>query len=160
MKRAVGYCDNNECEEFSKGTFLLNPDDNFYCSRCRRPGWIEVESVFDIDTHNGMYKTVKVEFSFNPLLRKYKETAIVTISELPVGGVYIIRSPMIKTESRALKTGEYALNHLNAGQKDWRRAETILSFDLPAEDFRKECQKIDQILSKKSRRLNNVLERN
>ena len=43
MKRAVGFCTFDWCEDSFKSSFLLNHGDTFYCPRCRKLGRVEFE---------------------------------------------------------------------------------------------------------------------
>jgi ribosomal protein S27AE len=158
MKRAVGYCENIYCEDFGKGVFLLNHGDTFYCPRCRDLGFVETEVSVDDDTHDGLYKTVRVEFNFNVCNKTYPEVAIVDIPELTEGGTYTIKSPLIRTEQRALKVAESVIGHVNSGKKNLRDmdSQTLMSMDGTREEFAAECAKLDVDLALRSRRLHEL----
>lgn len=158
MKRAVGYCENIDCEDFGKGVFLLNHGNTFYCPRCRDLGFVETEVSVDNDTHDGLYKTVRVEFNFNVCNKTYPEVAIVDIPELTEGGTYTIKSPLIRTEQRALKVAESVIGHVNSGKKNLRDmdSQTLMSMDGTREEFAKECEKLDADLMLRSRRLHEL----
>ncbi len=148
MERGVGYCVNTDCEDFSKGVFLLNHGDTFCCPRCRVSGHVEKER----GCHTGdadAFKEVRVEFNFEPIQKKYREIAIVRDESLwGRNNVYTLYSALIKTEQRALKVAEAILANLNRyphlfnGEGVPRTTEVLLSWDEPLEDF---TQKLHQI---------------
>ena len=147
MKRAVGYCKDTECEEYSKGVFLLNHGDTFYCSRCRSLGQVEKE----VGSHVGdgsVFKEVRVEYNFDAVHNAYRETAIVRDESLwgPCS-TYMLMSPLIKTEKRALKVAETVLSNLNRSRDFSDDAipattETILSFDDSPEEFNRKLENL------------------
>ena len=142
MKRGVGYCGNIECEDFSKGVFLLNHGTTFYCPRCRGLGFVEPERGHK-DNDHPVFREVHVHFNYDPLSKIYRETGIVRDDSLPEGTAnsYHLFSPLIKTEIRALKVAEAILANLNRyqGLLDSegvpRTTETLLSFDDDFSDF-------------------------
>ena len=113
MKRGVGYCLETECEDYAKGTFLLNHGNTYYCTRCRILGKIEAERghyVGDTD----IFKEVRVEYNYDVIHNAYQEIAIVRDESLwGRNNVYTLQSPLIKTEKRALKVAEAILANLN-----------------------------------------------
>jgi ribosomal protein S27AE len=143
MNRAVGYCKNVECDDYSKGVFLLNHGDRFYCPRCRELGFVEGErGHYSGDTP--VFKEVRVEFNYDPIENKYREIGIVRDESLwGKCSTYTLVSPLIKTEKRALKVAESILANLNRfgiGNGDMPRTqETLLSFDDSPEDFARKC---------------------
>lgn len=142
MKRAVGYCTNTDCEDYSKGTFLLNHGDKFFCSRCRVLGFIKKEEG-DYTQVGEIFTEVRVEYNYSPVDDKYTEIAIVRDESLPEGNVYTLQSPLVKTQNRALKIAEAILSNLNrcgvgeGGVPNTR--ETILCIDDPREKFAAAC---------------------
>lgn len=135
MKRAVGYCLNFPCREFAKGAFLLNHGDASYkCSFCRVSGIQEPEAC-DYPKERPV-KQARVEFDFCPLDRRYKAVAIVNDDSLVDGAVACLRSPLIKTEKRALKVAEAILCNLQRSERTgWNEPETLLSFDTSRQEF-------------------------
>lgn len=135
MKRGVGYCENTDCEDFSKGVFLLNHGNTFYCSRCRDHGFIEEER----GSYTGSadyFKEVRVQFNYDPLNKRYRETAIVRDESLwGRCNIYTLQSPLIKTERRGLKVAEAILANLNqygglpGSDEIPKIQEVLLSFD-------------------------------
>ncbi len=142
MKRGVGYCENADCEDFSKGVFLLNHGNTFYCPRCRKLGHTEPERGHTDNDHQ-VFREVHVHFNFKADERKYREIGIVMDDSLPEGTAnsYHLFSPLIKTEQRALKVAEAILANLNRyqglldGEGIPRTTETLLSFDDDFNDF-------------------------
>ena len=154
MKRAVGYCENTECEDFLKGTFLLNHSETFYCPRCRQPGRFEAERGFCTgEAGVTVFREVRVEFNFDPdpERRVFREIAIVTDENLRGPScVYTLQSPMIKKARRALKVAEAILANLNR-YRDLlpddaipHTTEQILSWDEPYDDFSRKLQQLSK----------------
>ena len=148
IKRAVGYCSQPECEDFEKGVFLLNHGDTFCCPRCKRVGFLEAE-IGRSEGNCGIFKEVRVEYNFDPSTKTYRELAIVRDESLwGKCNVYHLRSPLIKTDKRALKVAESILANLNIQERDLlpgeipRSYEMILSFDVTPEKFSEEIAKL------------------
>lgn len=149
MKRGVGYCENTDCEDYAKGIFLLNHGLQFYCPRCRVLGHSEPESGQQ-QGNEVLFSEVRVEYGFNSIEKKYTEIAIVRDESMVPQNVYVIKTPLVKTENRALKMAEALLSSLNvhglpAGEIP-RMYETILSFDSSLEEFTAHCQKLHEQL--------------
>jgi len=142
MKRGVGYCENTRCDDFSKGVFLLNHGDTFYCPRCRELGFTEKERGHT-DNDRDVFGEVHVHFNYDPKEKDYREIGIVRDDSLPedVANSYHLFSPLIKTEQRALKVAEAILANLNRyrglldGEGIPRTTEVLLSFDDEFGDF-------------------------
>jgi ribosomal protein S27AE len=136
MRRGVGYCENNDCEDFSKGVFLLNHGNTFYCPHCRQLGYVEPERG-STENEQQIFREVHVHYNFEPLEKAYREIGIVRDDGLDVNrtNVYHLYSPLIKTENRALKVAEAVLGNLNRyrglldGDEVPKTTEIILSFD-------------------------------
>ncbi len=146
MKRAVGYCISSDCEDYAKGVFLLNHGDTFYCPRCRALGRVERETGSQIGKTD-IFKEVRVEYNFDPVHGIYREIAIVRDESLwGKHSVYLLRSPLIKTDRRALKVAESCLANLNRyrglleGDEIPRTHEHILHIDQSREEFFKALQ--------------------
>lgn len=146
MKRGVGYCDNVECEDYFKGVFLLNHSDTFYCPRCRGRGFAEAET-FTVEGKSDLYYSVRVEFMFDPASRKYREIAIVSDDSLLDGSEYILKSPLVKTEKRALALAESILARLAYANADAVRDmhDTVISLDGNKEEFRKQLDALEEM---------------
>ncbi len=119
MKRSVGYCLNESssedegCEEYAKGVFLLNHGDKFTCSRCRKRGKVVRESGHTERIYDAPFKEVRVEFNYDPIAAKFQDIAIVRDESIwGRSNKYLLKSPLIKTERRALKVAEAILGNL------------------------------------------------
>lgn len=152
MKRAVGYCmnrgtnDTNGCEDYAKGVFLLNHGPQFYCPRCRDEGMVVKERGF-ADDISGVFKEVRVEYNYDPLIGRYREIAIVRDDSIwGESSTYTLLSPLIKTEKRALKVAEAILANLQRYSGSFlqgeipRTSEIIISFDDEKESFQKKLR--------------------
>lgn len=145
MKRAVGYCGSVDCEDYAKGAFLLSHSDTFHCPRCRNVGFQEKEGGH-FTGNAEWFAEVRVEYNFDPINGTYREIAIVRDESLPRGNTYVLNSPLIKTERRALKVAEAILSNLNrfgigSGEIP-RTTEQLLSFDTPREEFSAQCAQL------------------
>ncbi len=135
IKRAVGYCEEVDCEDYAKGVFLLNHGDIFYCPRCREIGAVVAERGSHSAKDGVSFKEVRVEFNYDPINKRFKEIGIVRDESIwGSGGTYTLLSPLIKTEKRALKVAEAILANLQRyadilGDDIPRTSETIVSFD-------------------------------
>lgn len=150
MKRATGYCENTNCEDYAKGVFLLNHGDTFHCPRCRYHGRIEAERGHYYGSAD-YFTEVRVEYNYDPITLRYREIAIVKDESLPSGCTYTLHSPLIKTENRALKVAEAVLASLNRfGLEDGipKQHETLMSFDKPRDEFRADCEALELQLEK------------
>lgn len=158
MKRGVGYCDNVECEDFLKGTFLLNHGEAWYCPRCRVLGFSEPEHretsalPGNPDT---VYKTVRVHFNYEPTNRRYKEIGIVDINELKTGDVYDLYSPLIKTEQRALKVAQATMCALNSGSEAGMQNEHVIDISDP--NWAASLHTLEVALCERDRRLSKAM---
>jgi hypothetical protein len=156
MKRAVGYCTSvgggsqgDGCEDYAKGVFLLNHGDKFYCPRCRETGLVVAEKGISDQKDGIPFKEVRVEFNYCAVNNKFKEIAIVRDEAIwGSGSKYILFSPLIKTEKRALKVAEAILSNLQryselANSDDIpRTTEIIVSFDEDITAFSKQMEKL------------------
>jgi hypothetical protein len=154
MRRAVGYCQNTDCEDYAKGVFLLNHGPVFYCPRCRNIGEV-VDEVGSYTGNSEIFKEVRVEYNYDPIHRVYREVAIIRDDGIwGQHNVYTLTSPLIKTERRALKVAEAMLSSLNtyhgfigaANGELPRTNEHILDMDKPREEFRQELEKFHKEL--------------
>lgn len=148
MSRSVGYCKDTECEDYAKGTFLINHGDTFWCPRCKKIGFIEAEAGTSTGDW-GIYKEVRIEYNYDPTERRYRELAIVRDESLwGRNNVYTLKSPLIRTEKRALKVAESMLANLNMQEHPLglgeipRTQELILSFDVSPEKFSEEIARL------------------
>lgn len=167
MKRGVGYCmqvgssEHEGCEDYSKGVFLLNHGDRFDCPRCRMRGIVVPERGYTPilrsppGTNEAVYKEVRVEYNYDPVAARYREIAIVRDESVEgSGNKYVLMSPLIRTEKRALKVAESLLanlqryaNFLGDGDDDIPKVtEFILSFDDEAPEFQRKLKALSEEL--------------
>lgn len=139
--RGVGYCRNTQCEDYGKGVFLLNHSGQFACPDCRQLGNVERESG-SYEGDAGVFREVRVEYNYDPELGVYRDVAIVRdVSLWERSNTYTLRSPLVRTEKRALKVAEALLANLNRCSTALDRdeipnaSESVLSFDDDREQF-------------------------
>lgn len=147
MKRAVGFCYNEQCEDVAKGVFLLEHGDKFYCPTCRQRGTIEREAG-EWSGEGEQFSEVRVEFAYCPLEMNYKGLAIVKDESVPGGKVYTLRSPLIKTDKRALNVAErmlatLCLSPVVEGEIP-NSVEQILSLDATRSEFTQELSRLSE----------------
>ena len=148
MKRAVGYCNDTDCDDYAKGVFLLNHGDIFYCPRCRNTGTAVPERGINAPRDSAPYKEVRVEFNYDPINKRFREIGIVRDESVwGSGSVYTLLSPLIKTEKRALKVAEAILANLQRqgellrnSDEIPRSTEIIVSFDEDLVEFTKKMK--------------------
>ena len=159
IRRGAGFCQSMDCRDYAKGVFLLNPsNDVFTCPCCRGTDThVEIESGRHANDHE-VVKEVRVEYNYDPVNGNYRDTAIVRDEAIPGrANVYTFRSPLIKTEQRALKIAEAMLANSHwSGRKDddfgYRETEIILHFDNPMEKFLDELAVLEQRLCARKER--------
>ena len=149
MKRAVGYCEHTDCEDFAKGVFLLNHGETFYCPRCRHVGLVVAERGIHCAKDGIPFKEVRVEFNFDPMDGRFREIAIVRDESVwGTGSTYTLLSPLIKTEKRALKVAEAILANLQGSgilpDEIPQTTETIISFDDDIEALKIKMQRLGE----------------
>ena len=153
MKRAVGYCTKTGCEAKGEGVFLLNHGSIFICPRCRRDGRIVPEMGQAID-HGPIFKEVRVEYDYNPDDRKFHGLAIVKDNSVdPPASIYILKSPLIRTQKRALRVAEGMLATLMrpAALKSGdipSASEYVLSLDCDMETLKERLDELSRDLTK------------
>jgi hypothetical protein len=146
--RGVGYCQNSHCEDFGKGVFLLNHGTTFSCPDCRQQGRVETERGF-ARGESKVFREVRVEYNYDPEQHAYRDVAIVQdISLWGDTSSYTLRSPLVRTEKRALKVAEAILANLNrapdhlAPDEIPTAAETVLCLDSSREDFDRKLEQL------------------
>tara|TARA_R110000765_G_scaffold345189_3_gene435480 strand:- start:430 stop:774 length:345 start_codon:yes stop_codon:yes gene_type:complete len=92
-----------------------------------------------------IFKSVRVEFNYKSENDHYQEIAIVRDESLYGShSTYTFSSPLVRTEKRALKIAEAILANLTlhprvaSEGKIPRTIETIISFDQPLDDVKKQ----------------------
>ncbi len=150
MRRGVGYCEDEGCEEFTRGVFLLNLEGEFSCGACDKSGRVERERGI-CQGEGERFKEVRVEFNFDPVDGVYREVAIVQdVSLWGPARVYTLQSPLIRTEKRALKVAEAILANLNRCPESALRgeipstSEIVLSLDLSTEEFCRQLRRLQE----------------
>ncbi len=114
MPNAVGYCTSFECKRLAVSTFVRDVGSEFICPECLQPG-VEVQEQGIVIGSSPIFREVRVEFSYSHRRKYYRHTAIVQDLSLPsCHSVYLLRSPLILTEKRALLAGESLLGSLSA----------------------------------------------
>lgn len=148
MVRAVGFCKTEGCEKFNQGTFLFSShhDPIHVCAQCHRRGEVVKEEWSVKEPGNLNFRQVRVEYNYVPSLvaevgsgGKWSEIAIVTDDSMSLDcNVYHMKSPLIKTEKRALAVAISMLGGLLQDPKyvleqspGSRPQENIISFDEP-----------------------------
>lgn len=150
VKRAVGYCEETNCEDFAKGVFLLNHGETFYCPRCRISGLVVAERGIHCTKDDAPFKEVRVEFNYDPINARYTEIGIVRDESIwGTGSTYTLLSPLIKTEKRALKVAEAILANLQRYSDLLddgipRTTETIVSFDEDIDAFTDKMRRLGE----------------
>ena len=156
MRRAVGYCEQDQCDDYCKGVFLLNHGQTFMCPRCREEGAIIPEKGSYSGTSN-VFKEVRVEYNWDNVNHEFREIAIVRDESLwGRCNTYTLKSPLIKTERRGLKVAEAILSNLNkfSNMTDLDNGEipgtleTLLNFDNSPEVFKASLDKLAEELLK------------
>ena len=147
LDRAAGICRNRECEEFNKDVFLLNHEGEFNCPRCRKTGLYLQECNTTLNTSSLDFYQVRVEFNYDPDRAQFRSIAIVTDESMDKekGNVYTLKSPLIRTDKRALQVATTLLGNLMQatsavfdGSGIARPKEHVLYFDNPRELFQLE----------------------
>ena len=146
--RGVGYCQNPRCEDYGKGVFLLNHGPDFTCPECRHPGRVERERG-SAQGDAKVFREVRVEYNYDPELDQYRDVAIVQdVSLWGPTSSYTLRSPLVRTEKRALKVAEAILSNLNRAPdriEDGEiptSAETVLNLDAPLSEFAEKLRQL------------------
>lgn len=148
MRRAVAYCQYSDCEEYHRGTFLLNYNMPSYCATCKHEVEI-LEEKGSFKNKSERFKEVRVEFDYHPAHKKFKGLAIVRDESMWGDcNVYTLESALIRTDRRALKVAESLLANLNRfrGLIDEipRTLETILNMDQPMKKFKTDLAAVAQ----------------
>jgi hypothetical protein len=150
MKRAVGFCLNDKCEDYTRGCFILGDDlsNKYYCTSCRVSGRIVYEAG-TFTTNHEYFREVRIEHSYDPITDTYKGLVIVTDMELDEGNVFTLYSPLIRTDKRALRVAEGILSTLvHTAPKEGEvpaSNETVLSMSMPINEFR---QQLDRLIDR------------
>lgn len=150
--RAILICGNSNCPCWGRQAFLLGYQENALCSGCHQPAYVEPETK-EVLGSSPIFREVRVRFDFDSHSHTYRQTALVKDHSIPEGegSVFILSSPLIKTERRALTVAEVFLGSLHRRSDpyfvDVPLTETILSFDVPREKFAEDCETLRKSLS-------------
>jgi hypothetical protein len=148
----VGYCLDPECEDFAKGVFLLNHGATFYCARCRRIGKLVREEGSSLLPNESLFVEARVEFDYDPIHEKYNQIAIVRDESMPSTlNIYTLKSPLIRTETRALKVAEAMLSNLalyDVKTEGIHRTETLFNMDDDLDTFKEKLRRFEQAWKK------------
>ena len=137
-RQGVGYCLMANCEEFTKGTFLLNRAE-FWCHVCRvRGACVLVEN--EERGEGDLFHSVEVEFDYCPLEGRYQSTAIIKDTTCPLPArTMVVHDPLIRTKTRALVVAERILANLR-----WygtpEKAQQDIDLGLDRADFAKRVE--------------------
>lgn len=145
-KRAVNYCTNPDCSEFTKKLFSFYHDRVFECNECFQEGGTQRERGFAENTQP-LFKEVRVAYNFHPTLNTYR--SIVVVRDESLWGhhnVYHHDCPVTVSEKRAFQIAEQILATLNQmsalpiGDELPDFFESCLSWDADLETFKQECE--------------------
>jgi len=165
LKRAIGFCTNEDCQDYGKGNFLMEYREVYLCDRCDRLGRLKIESG-NFHNENHCVREVRVEFCYDFVEDRYTGLAVVwDASQSPEGtNTYEIHSPIIRTKKRALGVAESVLANLqrvrnpsNDCDNISANSETILNLDTNRTDFRRQCQELGIELSGNNERRRKLL---
>jgi hypothetical protein len=157
FQRGVGYCENVKCDDYLKGLFLmLHEGDDFECPKCNIRSTHMIAERGIVDREPGFpFTTVRVEYCYEPARKKFDEIVSITDESYPgPGGTYTVLNPLCRTPNRAAKIAEGLLTIMNQGAalEDElsgdvpRTHETLLSFDKPTDEFRRDLDDLEHRL--------------
>jgi len=158
ITRGVGYCENDKCSDYGKGSFLFMHEGNtFTCVTCNKTS-DHVLSERGIPEREGNipFATVRIEYAYAPARREYTEIAVLTDEGYNgPSGTYTVQNPLCKTSERAFKIAETHLSIINQtgafSDDDLSEVpkchEILLSFDKPIVELRKDLERLERRLS-------------
>lgn len=147
VKRGVGICYEEECVQYKKHTFIYNPDKRYFCTVCNNEGYMIQERCETMGKGEN-YTCVRIEFDFDPGKKKFRGLAIVKMENtLEIGKTYILYSPLIRTENRALKCAESTLAKLRNCQEApigevVRPTEETLNLSLTDKEYKEALERL------------------
>lgn len=169
-ERGCGYCRNPDCEKFNRDTFLMGTiSPVFICPTCKQTGMAIKEVASVKCAKDIVFSEVRVEYDYRPSLEpwihkgEYRALAIVRDESVGANGnVYYVRTPLIRTEKRALAVAEGLLGNLSQyplevieDQIGSRPRETIIDFDLPKTEVKAKLAALGNRLGNSGLRNNN-----
>lgn len=156
FEKGVGYCENVECADYLKGMFLfLHEKETFTCGSCGQESTHMVQEKGIVEREGIVpFACVRVEYCYDAARRRYDEIVVLTDDSFQgPSGTYTIQNPLCKTPTRAAKIAEAMLNVINEGvlldedlSNTPKAYEKILSFDKPADEFRKDLKALEHSL--------------
>jgi hypothetical protein len=96
------------------------------------------------------FKSVRVQYDFDPLEKRYRGLAIVIDTALEEGATYSFDTPLVKTKERALQMAEHRLSNLSMGLPP-EGVPLVLNLDLPIVEFRKQLAQWDNALQRQEK---------
>lgn len=155
IERGIAYCENVHCEDYLKGCFLFMHEGKWLCSRCNEYS-DHLLAERGIPDREGQvpFNAVRVEYCYEPAQKRYTEIVQLTDESYQgPSGTYTLQAPLVKTPKRAAKMAESLLAILNEGvfldddlSSVPKSHERILSFDKPADEFRKDLEALEHRL--------------
>jgi hypothetical protein len=148
MSRGVGYCENVSCERYLKTTFVMNQE-RYWCALCRGEGFVEKET-FTYSNRYPVLREVRMEFDFDPLVRKYTQIAIVSDGELHSKcSTLTIKSPLCRTEKRGLTLAGMYFAYITMHGVDnvplqGMTRQNVIDWDEPLESVQKKCKEVSE----------------
>jgi hypothetical protein len=119
--------------------------ETFNCAACKKPGEV-VHETSRSENSNPSFKEVRVEFDYDPILRRFAQTAVVRDESLwGRNNAFHFSTPLVKTAKQALKMAEgmlAALNQLSVAcdvDDLPRYSETRLNWDESGALFKSNC---------------------
>lgn len=160
MQRGVGICRTPDCRDYNKDVLLLeNVPAKYICRQCMRHGITSREMGSCLSPTNMEFFQVRVEFNFHPVPGewegKYRSLVIVTDETMRKdGNVYTLRSPLIRTEKRALEVATALLANLMTdpesaliSENGMRPKVHFIDFDRPLDDVKAQLAVLGNKLS-------------
>ena len=154
ISRGAGFCLNRECTDFHKDVFLMDHAGAFKCPRCRILGrkvmdYGETDNDFSMD-----FWQVRIEYSYDVVANTFRDVAIVSDETMnKEGNIFTLKTPLFKTEKRALLTAEALLGTLMRADesifaKGYIPKDQIfnIDFDKPLAEVKGKLEEIGAIL--------------
>jgi hypothetical protein len=132
--------------------------------QCHKCGlWCELvpERSIRIDNGFGFYKSVTVHFDYGFEERRFRQKAIVQLSDAVGGDLYEYEAVICRAEKRALSIAERLLsivncsqfNSLNSADLGGAAFEQVISWDDPIEMYRMKLEAMAQWADERHRRI-------
>jgi hypothetical protein len=151
-QKMLGYCESTECEDYLKGSFMWMHKGPFVCCKCKgSQGFLVSERGIRSGPRNTIYGEVRIEYCYDPSLKKYCEIAILRDDSLGSNvRTFTFQTPMVRTEKRAFKLATAYLATLNDGIELALEDETeipkpvehVVNFDSSREEFSERMRRL------------------